>query len=231
MKDYALYLAFLFSLSLHGGLATLLFLPHKEVAKDESFTIAVEWERALEIQTDGVPAKAEIHKIAPHSQKVAMANCDHRERQKKTILVQSNMKKTVREKGETITLIGREIPPEKRTKGSHLSSLFTPPPTHQQGKHNDGDGPATNKNESTSSSKKAYQPLPKYPWISRKRRQEGSVCLAIQTDGKGQVTSARLQKTSGYPPLDQSALAAVKTWVFIEGPSQKLLTIAFRFKK
>lgn len=78
--------------------------------------------------------------------------------------------------------------------------------------------------------RQAYQPLPKYPWISRKRRQEGVVALTIETNGDGQVIKANLHKSSGHTPLDESALETVKSWIFAEGSVQKTLSIAFRLK-
>jgi TonB family protein len=76
--------------------------------------------------------------------------------------------------------------------------------------------------------KKSYQPLPKYPWICRKRGQEGHVCLFVRTNGEGRVIRARLHKSSGHSALDQAALTAVKEWIFSDYTSQKLLSISFR---
>lgn len=83
---------------------------------------------------------------------------------------------------------------------------------------------------SLSPQRQAYHPLPKYPWISRKRRQEGVVALTIKTNEEGQVIEVNLHKSSGYAPLDESALKTVKTWIFTESNIQKVLSIAFLLK-
>lgn len=75
-----------------------------------------------------------------------------------------------------------------------------------------------------------YQPLPKYPWICRKRGQEGSVSLLVHTNAEGRVISVSLHKSSGYDPLDQSALSIVQTWVFPEASGRKILSFTFRLK-
>ena len=79
--------------------------------------------------------------------------------------------------------------------------------------------------------RKAHHPLPAYPWICRKRRQEGMVCLDVRTNSDGCVLEVNLYKSSGYSRLDEVAIEAVKTWIFAEGSQKKVLTLAFRLKK
>lgn len=78
--------------------------------------------------------------------------------------------------------------------------------------------------------RQAYHPLPKYPWVCRKRHQEGMVSLKVKTNGEGHVIDVSLNKSCGYVRLDEAALEAVKSWIFAEGNSQKTLSIAFRLK-
>ncbi len=53
---------------------------------------------------------------------------------------------------------------------------------------------------------------PRYPPQSRRMREEGSVMLRVELDERGEVTAARVQKSSGFARLDDAALAAVGTW-------------------
>ena len=45
-----------------------------------------------------------------------------------------------------------------------------------------------------------------YPPALRKKRQDGTVVLAFSIDRSGTVRTSRVQKSSGYPLLDQAAL-------------------------
>ncbi|MBI2707724.1 MAG: energy transducer TonB [Proteobacteria bacterium] len=76
-----------------------------------------------------------------------------------------------------------------------------------------------------------HHPLPSYPWVCRKRRQEGVVCLHVKTNKEGHVIEASLHKSSGHALLDKAALDAVKAWTFKERNFQKILSIAFRLKE
>ncbi len=76
----------------------------------------------------------------------------------------------------------------------------------------------------------AHQPLPPYPWVCRKRGQEGIVCLHVHTNKDGQVVEASLHKSSGHARLDRAALEAVKSWILTERNVQKTLSIAFRLR-
>lgn len=73
-------------------------------------------------------------------------------------------------------------------------------------------------------------PLPPYPWVCRKRGQEGVVSLCIKTDQNGKVVRIMISKSSGHDLLDDAALKAVKLWVFAEFNTQKTFSIAFRLK-
>jgi TonB family protein len=75
-----------------------------------------------------------------------------------------------------------------------------------------------------------YHPLPPYPWVCRKRGQEGVVRVCVKTNQNGQVTMIQVAESSGYDLLDQAALNAVKSWVFGEFNTQKTFSIAFRLK-
>ncbi|MDD5261525.1 MAG: energy transducer TonB [Methylacidiphilales bacterium] len=56
---------------------------------------------------------------------------------------------------------------------------------------------------------------PLYPDEARGNHQEGVVQLLVKISGDGNVESLEIEKSSGYPLLDQSACKAVKNWKFI----------------
>lgn len=53
---------------------------------------------------------------------------------------------------------------------------------------------------------------PKYPLESRRRREQGTVILAITLDTEGKVATVTLSKSSGFDRLDKAALDAVRRW-------------------
>lgn len=53
---------------------------------------------------------------------------------------------------------------------------------------------------------------PRYPSISRRLGEEGTVVLRVELDEHGNVVLARISTSSGLARLDEAALAAVKTW-------------------
>jgi len=53
---------------------------------------------------------------------------------------------------------------------------------------------------------------PAYPPLSRRLNEEGKVLLRVELDEHGSVSSARVETSSGFPRLDEAALAAVRTW-------------------
>lgn len=63
-------------------------------------------------------------------------------------------------------------------------------------------------------------PHPKYPKMSLRRKEAGTVLLALTVTADGRAKDVRVLKTSGYPRLDKAALEAVKDWRFI--PAKRL---------
>lgn len=53
---------------------------------------------------------------------------------------------------------------------------------------------------------------PSYPAMSRRRGEQGMVLLRVELSETGAVAKAWVQNTSGFERLDESALAAVRTW-------------------
>ncbi len=60
-------------------------------------------------------------------------------------------------------------------------------------------------------------PKPKYPRAARKRGYEGEVKLKVFVLADGRVGEIEVIRPSGHQILDESALEAVKDWVFIPG--------------
>jgi protein TonB len=58
---------------------------------------------------------------------------------------------------------------------------------------------------------------PNYPLRARKKGYEGNVILEVLVDGRGKVTALKLFKSSGYKILDESAMTAIRQWLFEPG--------------
>jgi TonB family protein len=79
--------------------------------------------------------------------------------------------------------------------------------------------------------RQAYRPLPPYPWVCRKRNQQGTVVIKVKTNAEGKVVQTTLHKGSGHVRLDEVAIEALQSWVFAEGLLEKTLSIVFRLKR
>ncbi len=53
---------------------------------------------------------------------------------------------------------------------------------------------------------------PAYPSRSRRNGEEGVVVLRVELGETGKVDAARVQSSSGFPRLDEAAIAAVRVW-------------------
>lgn len=58
-------------------------------------------------------------------------------------------------------------------------------------------------------------PPPAYPLTARRRGIEGRVLVRAEVLADGSCNRVELKKTSGFDPLDQAALEAVKKWRFV----------------
>lgn len=77
-------------------------------------------------------------------------------------------------------------------------------------------------------------PKPEYPQIAKKHRYEGLVVLNVFVLESGSVGKIEVRKSSGYDVLDNSALDAVKKWVFVPGkrngqPMSSWVVVPIRF--
>lgn len=67
-------------------------------------------------------------------------------------------------------------------------------------------------------------PKPPYPPLAVKMKQEGKVILLVEVLADGKAGRVRLEATSGYELLDQSALETVKKWQFVPSKKDGIIT-------
>jgi TonB family protein len=86
--------------------------------------------------------------------------------------------------------------------------------------------------------KKNESPLPEYPLIARKKNWEGVVWLLVDVSDRGEVVNLVVEKSCGYRTLDQSALQAVRQWLFtpaqnvgVPVKSQVRIPVRFQLEK
>ncbi len=53
-----------------------------------------------------------------------------------------------------------------------------------------------------------------YPAQAKRRHQQGLVILAVTVSERGRAANVRIKESSGFPLLDEAALAAVRSWSF-----------------
>lgn len=79
----------------------------------------------------------------------------------------------------------------------------------------------------------AYQhnnSAPKYPRLSKRLREEGTVLLELLISKEGTVNEVAIKESSGYPRLDRAAMKAVKRWRYTPA-HQGNETIAYRYEQ
>ena len=91
-----------------------------------------------------------------------------------------------------------------------------PPPLNQA-------PPAAVKFDPNAASSGSYPP-PLYPGMAQRNKYQGTVTIDLSVDAQGNVTEAKVQKTSGFRILDEAALEVVKTrWKFPPGPVRRYI--------
>lgn len=58
-------------------------------------------------------------------------------------------------------------------------------------------------------------PAPAYPPISRRMREEGLVLLRVRVTPAGDTAQVLIERSSGWPRLDEAAIGAVSRWRFV----------------
>lgn len=218
MKDKSYRLPFFFSLGLHGVMVSLLLPSLKKISEREPLTMTVEWEK--------------VSQLSPQEKKPrsSVSYSCNKKTSEKILRVHPNEVRKARLSSRDV-ILGNTKPQINSMVSNNSFRDSRVSHFREDGKgHNVASKTQVSKKGEKVLSKKSYQPLPKYPWICRKRGQEGQVHLCIQTNEQGQVIKATLHKSSGYVLLDQTALEAVTLWTFMEGSKQKLLSISFRLK-
>ena len=80
----------------------------------------------------------------------------------------------------------------------------------------------------------ASKPCPKYPYMARKRKLEGTVIVEFEALATGEIGSIRVAKTSGDFLLDTAATKAVKKWrpvpETLNGAQATWLKVPFQFR-
>ena len=172
----------LFSLGLHGLLASFLMLELPQADEERPMVVEVVWEKPQNVCHSEIP---KMHVEKP-------------------------------QKSKTVKKVAAPLHKAHYTSSPSMESL-----------------PSRNNNERTPHrlvNRRAHKPLPTYPWVCRKRRQEGTVLLKVHTNEEGHVVDVSLHTSSGHSRLDEVALVAVKSWTFTDSRTQKVLSIVFRLK-
>src|SRR5438552_301176 len=79
-------------------------------------------------------------------------------------------------------------------------------------------------------------PLPPYPLVARRLGKEGVVILAVVVAPDGRAADVRVRRSSGFAPLDDSAVSTVRErWRFIPAsrdgaPLESRVTVPIRFR-
>ena len=225
MIDRSYLFAGLFSLGIHGVLASFLIPSLPKASLEKSFTMEVVWREPSTHCHSHDPGYARGSQLCQKHSPWGAAEGRS-----------GNLGKPKKEQKEKkIVSLNQAVPLMRKNFQKTSNALNSNVLGHEDGIDNKGSG-----NDSAPRSagiethknlqRKAYHPLPKYPWVCRKRHQEGVVSLNVKTNGEGRVIDVRLDKSSGYARLDETALQALKSWIFAEGSIQKTLSIAFRLK-
>lgn len=77
-------------------------------------------------------------------------------------------------------------------------------------------------------------PKPRYPAMSRRLGEQGTVLIQVMVTEKGLAQDARIKTSSGFFRLDNAALEAVSQWRFVPGkrggvPESMLFTVPITF--
>lgn len=69
-----------------------------------------------------------------------------------------------------------------------------------------------------------------YPPQARRNGWEGTAVVALEIDANGELTEARIHKSSGYRILDEAALKMMRSARFAGGPGSLLQPLEFKLK-
>ena len=109
------------------------------------------------------------------------------------------------------TSVAFAVPVQGAVAIADTAHLATPPPPAAK-------APPTAVKFNPSVADGGNHPPPQYPAMALRNHYQGTVTIEFVVDPSGKVTSAKVQKSSGFPLLDEAALDMVKNrWSFTPG--------------
>ncbi|WP_334119716.1 energy transducer TonB [Limnobacter sp.] len=108
----------------------------------------------------------------------------------------------------------REVAPEPEPVPQTAPTVPTPPapPAQQATPAPEAPAPVT---PPRTDAAHLNNPAPQYPALSRRLGEQGRVMLDVYILPDGSVGEIKLNKSSGFPRLDNAALQAVKNWKYV----------------
>lgn len=129
------------------------------------------------------------------------------------------------------TAKGQHLEEPSRTPGEIATAALAPAESGQVGNGEGGDIGS----EPRFAAQGLANPAPRYPYMARRRGQEGRVILRVQVNAAGHAEAVSIWQSSGYRVLDDAALDAVRKWRFIPAhragkPVSGLVEVPVAFK-
>jgi TonB family protein len=175
-----------------------------------------EAENTAELDDKSIDPNEKIEKASERAEEVAIKKIP----ELKTVPAPKNLKKPEKKEAESVA--------ENSAVTESDSNTLTKSDADEKGAETEG-ADSEKETVNTSPGELAYNvgegarpnyginPKPPYPKSARRRGQEGTVLLRVLVLEDGKVGEIELAGPSGYTVLDESALKAVKKWIFIPG--------------
>jgi periplasmic protein TonB len=106
----------------------------------------------------------------------------------------------------------REVAPEPVQQAAPAAPAPPAPPVQQATPAPEAPAPVT---PPRTDAAHLNNPAPQYPALSRRLGEQGRVMLDVYILPDGSVGEIKLNRSSGFPRLDNAALQAVKTWKYV----------------
>ncbi|MBU0542569.1 MAG: energy transducer TonB [Gammaproteobacteria bacterium] len=106
----------------------------------------------------------------------------------------------------------REVAPEPAQQAAPAAPTPPAPPVQQATPAPEAPAPVT---PPRTDAAHLNNPAPQYPALSRRLGEQGRVMLDVYILPDGSVGEIKLNRSSGFPRLDNAALQAVKTWKYV----------------
>lgn len=219
----------------------------KDASSDKNSKDEVKNHPAFEVMPKKIPAtKTLIEKKEPTEPKKESATIKSSSETKKEIA--SKNPSSIDAQATHLSKNVKEIQEETRTRNSGEAAQKPAPSQAKSVQYEKGDGQAgaVNLSNDVSNNSPGWQQKslqmasdldilrsvkPTYPLISRRRGEEGTTTIYVRVSSDGTVVEANVYKSSGYDLLDESALKAVKQWVFKSTKEGEFLVpVVFKLK-